>query len=192
MGNPFSAMLRARFWPMTAKPARPILDTAASAISALELGASLCYRPKGSSERPTDFPRTQSRRKKNQAKSKTHNSSTLPFLPPFLHFKHLKRPLTLKLSSGLLLSPSLYRPARPTCQNSLASRDSLPCLPPIPRAPVRSLFLQSLDLLRAAKIFLSVSRLCPLAELSSARAFRLVASSPFLSCARFNFQLRGT
>jgi hypothetical protein len=25
MGKPFSAILRARFWPMTARPARPIL-----------------------------------------------------------------------------------------------------------------------------------------------------------------------
>jgi len=32
MGKPFSAMFRARFWPMTARPARPMRDRAADSI----------------------------------------------------------------------------------------------------------------------------------------------------------------
>uniref|UniRef100_A0A0A8Y4P1 Pdh1 n=1 Tax=Arundo donax TaxID=35708 RepID=A0A0A8Y4P1_ARUDO len=44
MGNPFSAMLRARFCPMTARPARPIL---VRAISYLDLDQGVLDRRGG-------------------------------------------------------------------------------------------------------------------------------------------------
>jgi hypothetical protein len=36
IGKPFSAMLRARFWPITARPTRPILESEAEAIAGRE------------------------------------------------------------------------------------------------------------------------------------------------------------